>query len=770
MSDERPTKRSGLLNIRAVTTKILSPDNLANEIQNMRETERSTLKSILGPAPYIPAYGQTLQPSFAQMKGIFHGRLRDGQKEVLLATAYNGTTNVLLEFNGWSRTWQTAYTWKPNEPKSEYPAFPTQFEQCSNGIVIISQHDGRPRFYDEDGHCAPLGYSRTPGPPSLLGPTQNDSYEFSSTALGADTSKSYSPNSEGFSHDADIYDRWLGSVVLTNTQMHTAFGRGRVGTIYSDPTNGVGGSLSRDALNNGYAPGLLLTGAYTGVTQWVDKYGNFSPLSPRSNTVSFAQQSAMYPENVLFPTAPATGVVYPDGVAQGPENLLKQLLWQNISLPEESSSESRTVGRNLYRTRDSINSESVNQLFLLPSNSDGGVFASQTIPDTSSEIYVDNGPDGWLVAEAPDVVPMQRFRLCRQAFGRMFFANTPEDPGLVRFSMPGRWGTLLKDDFFYPDPSGGDITGLYPVAEGLLVFTESSTFLIADTSQATGFSVTTISRQFGCVAPSSIATTESGYTIWLGKKAFYAYSTGGVEYFSDTIREGLKYINTSREMQSVAAVDVSSGEYRCWVPMHSSKSNNRCYVFDARQPNTGWRTRTDISASSVCVTRDHRAYMLAAGSVGTEPALTPESVYVLDKEVSSTVYALPQRSYTIETNWLLNESEYDAKTPITVYIWMIESSSQDLSVQVYRDWRKSVIHTETVTLYYENDPPPFYGTATLDTGETIRRSRPYWCKAKVFVPGCEVFKLILTSSEKIEFVGLSYDYVPHPSGGARVQQ
>ena len=75
-----------------------------------------------------------------------------------------------------------------------------------------------------------------------------------------------------------------------------------------------------------------------------------------------------------------------------------------------------------------------------------------------------------------------------------------------------------------------------------------------------------------------------------------------------------------------------------------------------------------------------------------------------------------------------------------------------------------------MTLYYENDPPPFYGTATLDTGETIRRSRPYWCKAKVFVPGCEVFKLILTASEKIEFVGLSYDYVPHPSGGARVQQ
>lgn len=760
MADERPTKRSGLLNIRAVTTKVLSPDSLANKIQNMRETERSTLKSILGPAPYIPAYGQVPQPTFEQTHGVFHGKLREGQKEVLLLTVHDGTTRLLLEFNGWSRSWQTAYTWRPDEPQSEYPEFPTQFEQCSNGIVVISQHDALPRFYDDDGHCAPLGYAKSPGPPSILGPTENRPYEFGAP------SQANTPNNSGFSHDANIYDQWLGTSSATNTQMHTAFGKGRVGTTYSDGTvDGAAGS-AKIALDNGVAPGILLSGAYTGATQWVDKYGNFSPLSPRSNTVVISQQSAASPDTVV------SGAIQYDraALAQPPANLLKQLLWQNISLPEESSTEGKTVGRNLYRTRDSRNSESQNTLFLLPSNSDGGVFASQTIPDTSSEIYVDNGPDGWLVAEAPDIVPMQRFRLCRQAFGRMFFANSPEDPGLLRFSLPGRWGTLLRDDFFYPDPSGGEITGLYPVAEGLLVFTESSVFLVTDTSQETGFAVTTISRQFGCVAPSSIATTENGRTIWLGKKAFYAYSAGRVEYFSDTIREELKYINTSRERQAVGEVDVSSGEYRCWVPMYSSKTNNRCYLFDARAPNTGWRTRTDISASAVCVTKDHRSYMIAAGSVGTEPASTPESVYVLDREVPSTVYALPQRSYTIETNWLLNESEYDAKTPITVYIWMIESSSQDLSVEVYRDWRKTVIHTETVTLFYENDPPPFFGTATLDTGETIRRSRPYWCKAKVFVPGCEVFKLVLTSPEKIEFVGLSYDYVPHPAGGARVQQ
>jgi len=762
MSDERATKRSGLLNIRAVTSKILSPDVLANKIENMKETERSTLKSVDGPAPYIPAYDQTVQPTFAQMKGIFHGRLRDGQKEVLLATAFNGTTRVLLTFRGWSRSWAEAHVWSPNDGPSNYPEFPTQFEQCPNGIVVISQHDATPRFYDEDDMCSPLGYTKSPGAPSILGPTTHKEFDFSE---GEGKFKSNVPNSQGFCKDANIYSPWSTAPLSTSTQMNRFFGKGRVGTTHSDGTVDGASGLAKTALENGIAPGILLSGAYSGSVQWVDKYGNFSALSPRSNTVSWTQMSAAMPDNII-----SGGGVYEDKVAQPPSNLLKQLMWQNISVSKEDSSDGRTIGRNIYRTKDILNSSTGTDLYLLPSNSDGGVFTFSTIPDNQSEIYVDNAPDGWLVASALDVVPMQRFRLCRLAFGRMFFANSPEDSGLVRYSAVGRWGTLLKENVFYPDPTGGPITGMTTVKEGLLVFTESSSFLITDTSQETGFAVTTLSTLAGCVAPSSISTIEDGTTIWLGKKAFYSYSNGSIQYFSDTIREDLKYVNTSRECQAVAATDIASGEYRCWVAMDSSKVNNKCFVYDGRGKNTGWRTRTDISASAVCSTKDHRGYMLATGSVGTEPGPTPESVYILDKEVPATVFALPAKTYTIETNWLLNEDEYDTKSPITVYVWMLETSSKTLSVEVYRDWRKSLVHTETVSLYFENDPPPFLGTAALDGGDTIRKSRPYWCKAKVFVPSCEVFKIILTSSDKIEFVGLSYDYVAHPAGGARVQK
>ena len=764
MGDRRAVNRSGLLSIRAITTKIFSPDSLANKIQNMSETARNTLKSIKGPAPYIPAYGQQLpQPSYQAIKGLFHGTLRDGEKEVLLAVAHNGTGYILLEFNGWNRSWSIAHEWKPDEPLSKYPEFPTQFEQCPNGIVVISQHDAVPRFYDEDGHCATLGYSKVPGAPSIMGPSNYKRYQFDSANIN--NSKTFTPNGDGFSVDGNIYSTWAYTGSDSQTQMHATFMNGRIGTTFSDGTVEASGGLSETSADNGFAPGILLSGAYNGAVQWVDKYGNFSAISPRSNTVLFTQASSYNPSNSVQNTAG----LYGNNLAQPPENLLKQLMWQNISVCNEQSQDSKTVARNVYRTKDIKNNESATDLFLLNTNADGGVYDFASIPDNQSTIFVDNAPDGWISQKAPDVVPMQRFRLCKLAFGRMFYANSPEDSGLIKYSMKGRWGTILSENMFYPDPGGGPVTGMAAVKDGLLVFTESSSFLITDTSQETGFAVTTLSTTAGCVAPSSIHTTETGVTIWLGRNAFYAYQGGSIVYFSESIREDLEFLNTSRQSQAVASCDVATGEYRCWVATNSSKVNDTCYIYDARQPNTGWRTRTDIKASAVCVTKDHRGYMLAAGSVGTEPALTPHSVYVLDKEAPSTVYSLPTREYVIETNWLLNEDNFDSKSPLTVYLWMVETSSQSLNVEVYRDWRKSLVHTETVNLYYENDPPPFLGQAKLGSS-TVRKNRPFWCKAKVFVPSCEVFKIILKSTSHIEFVGMSYEFVPHPAGGARVQK
>ncbi len=772
MSDPRATRSASTMLVRAVSGKLFAPDDLGAVIENLYETQEGTLKSVRGPAPLIPGYiGGTAQPTFSSMNGIFHGKLKDGQKEVILATAYGtdpvsgATSRSLLEFRGWNKSWAFSYVYQPADGPSKAPEFPTQFEQCPNGIVVISQHDAQPRFFDEEGHFAPLGYTSPPGAPVLYGPTLGTDI----TGVADDNFTVNPNNSGGYSHDANVFSPWP-----WGAQTHTAFGKSRVGTTYSDSTvegsdymkpTGNLDSMSGVALANGVTPGLLLGGAYNGAVQYVDKYGNWSPLSPRSDTVYFSQQSTAEPQFINSNiTTDYTEKLY----AQVPENLLKQLAWQNVSVDTSVSLEAKTIGRNIYRTKDILNSGSSTDLFLLTSYAEGGLFTFATIPDNSSEFYPDNAPDGWLVAKALDVVSMRRFRLCRIGFGRMFFANDPGDPGLVHWSMPGRWGTLLRNDFIYPDPSGGEITGLWPLDAGMLVFTRSSTFLITDTSQETGFALTTLSRTAGCVAPDSIATTQGGVTIWLGADGFYAHNRGAVTYFSEPIRNRVKYVNSSRALQAVGAVDPATGEYRCWVAMDASTENNTCFIYDERPPFTGWRTRSDIKARSVCVTKDHRSYMLAVGTTGSEPAATPYSAYVLDKSVSAAAFSVPARNHIIETTWLLNEKNYDSKTPITVYLWMRETAEQILSVEVYRDWRKVILHTETVSLYNVKDAPPFWGSTALGAGETIRKTRPYWCKAKVFVPSCEVFKFRIIATSKIEFVGMSFDFIPHVAGGARV--
>src|SRR5690606_1536865 len=105
-----------------------------------------------------------------------------------------------------------------------------------------------------------------------------------------------------------------------------------------------------------------------------------------------------------------------------------------------------------------------------------GVFA--TIPDNACTLYPDNTPDAWLLRKPIDPVPVPRGRIGTLAFGSLWLANTPTEPGLLRWSEPGMWGTFPRTNVMYPDPRGQEITGIAAVPDGLLVFTEMSLFRI----------------------------------------------------------------------------------------------------------------------------------------------------------------------------------------------------------------------------------------------------------------------------------------------------
>ncbi len=771
MSDSKVRVTQGPLRIRAESGKIFVPDELGAELRNVTETTEGTLASVIGPCPTVPTYsGGAAQPVFQQVYGVCHAKLRSATKDmlVILAALPSSTPESrLFILNGWSNAWATVGI-LPGSTSLAAQKFPAQFASTPDGIVCIPQSTCRPLFIDAEQAVEPLGYSRSPGGPVLLGPEAGNRPQDETPGPDTPAPKGL-VNRQGYAHDGYIYSPWFG--LSDRTMMCGTFGRGRLGTIISSPgdgTNPAGGddSLGWQASKLGISPSELAFSSYNGVIQWVDKYGNLSPLSPRSNTVTFEQQFCGKPTEFED-----TDPDYLDDLCS-PDLLQKQILWANI---EEGPR--RTVGRILWRTKEIIGNASGN-LYAMPPNAMPGALAFSTIPDNIATFYPDNTPDAWLVTEPVEVVPMQSFRICCMGLGAMWFANDPGDPGLVRWSMRGRWGTLPASSFIYPDPDGNEITGLFSAPQGMLIFTERSTFLVTDVFEDAHRSQK-LSSHIGCVAPSSLAMTREGLVIWLGTDGFYSYDGNRVAYLSEQIRPQMVRLNRAKASMAVAAYDPTSGEYRCWVAMEASLINDVCWVFDAQPPTAGWRRRTDIAAGAVCVTKDHRQMMIASGRTGS-PAETAnplaltgtnESVYTLDHSVPLSVFtpATPGYQTYLETGWLLNEDDYMQKSPLTLYFWLREESSAECSINLYRDWRMLSVESETVLLTPTNDPPPFIGTAILGSGDTIRKRRPYWARTQVFVPSCEVFKIAITSSTKVEFIGVSFDYQPKPSGGARVQ-
>lgn len=823
---------SKTLPVRVQGSMLLQPDEVAEKIENMEPTDEGGLRTIQGPTPYLPYYSASypnnttslFTVNFAaqyrdithyaelsagrskgwKIHGIFHATLNRGQREVLLL--HNG--KELWHFCGWKHGWERLICEDSGAgvnaklPDSVSPSFPTQFAATSNGIVIVPQ-EGRAYFYDGE-QIAPLGFAVSPGAPTALGPQSSIGAIKSDMFFGAGQSSTGSAataseydealwdsgnsdpliNNKGYAHDGLWEGPWQPGM---DTAMHFDLGKGRVGTPEAlDPSVLQDDNQTVVDVLRGY----VRDGEYRYAVQYLDRWGNLSPLSAPSNSAIIRRQSTIgYEWRILAATGDDTGdsgedayrVQTPNYLT--PDCVLKQIACTNIPVGPD-----HTVGRILFRTRDLKNSGTA-AFFEIPQNSGGGEAALATLPDNFSQIYPDNTPDSWLNAPAYDPIAVPEFKLCTAAFGRLFIANEIGNPGAVRFSVPGRFGTFLRSDFFFPDPSGGEITGLAKIAAGILCFTKTSTFLIEPNDTGSGFAFRTLNSNVGCVAPSSIATMRNSHTVWLGKEGFYMFVPGeGIRIASVELSSQLRRINTARAMQACAAVDTRTGEYRCWVSTDGNIENNMCFVFDGR----GWRQRTDVQASAVCTTRDHRPYMIAAGlSHGGYTPAHPDGggealrtgVWLLDHGTLGYAPRDPndgtQFTATVETGWLTGLQSKERKTAVTVYIWMRETKKDTitvggsaatayLSVTSYRDWRKEELHTEEVTLHPAQDPPSFLSsTALAASGAVWEKRRPYWAKADIFVPGAETFKLKLSYQGDWEFLGLSFDALP--SRGAYIE-
>ena len=830
MPDKRRMRRSEPLLLRFQAGSVFTPDTVAARIENMCSREEGTLRSTVGPATYVAdsikgtrpfsqvfekgvklnphedtqdlpdgwdeepekflvgeswavpeiVYSHTRPLYGAKQHGIFHCTLQNKERDVLLL--HSG--DELWEFRGWQRDWRQILSTPAGLhgeedvlPDDTQPRMPTQFEATGNGIVIVPQ-DSRAYIYDGQT-IAPLGFAEKPTPPQARGPDNSRGGVTYDTTAKRINGKGV--NDCEYAHDG----LYFADSSESTSGMRYGFGMGHIGTLttitspiseaifveettipYEGATEETHTVLEsqEDVL---FPTGWLERGEWRCKVQFVDKFGNLSPLSEESEAVTFSAQSA---ELEIDSTWSSTM----DAKFQL-DFLQKQIAWTGVPTGPD-----HCVGRILYRTKDLRNSGDA-KFYELSLNSSPVVTAFATMPDNQSTLFPDNTSDAQLFLEPQEADPVPRFKLCRIAFGRLWIANIDGAPGMLRASIPNKWGTFPPEQVMFPDPEANNITGLWRTARGLLVFSETSTFIVepaSDPSSDGAFRISPLASTVGCVAPNSIQTLPNGTVMWLGVDGFYGYNPandGTIEPMSNALHKAFKRHTKSRLLQACSAFDPRMKEYRCWVSIDGSMSNNFCYVYSVMSPDPnyqGWRTRTDMEADVACTTKDHRSYVLVGGRVTGDEAYR-SGVYVLDhaEDIADTELRslIDARESVVETAWLTADKSLRRKTAYVLYLWLRETEDSEISVEVMRDWRNTVIETVPVKRYSEADPPDFWGNAVLGASNTtFSDRRPYWARAQVYVPSSETFKFRIRGTGQWEFVGLQIDDGSRDFGGAQV--
>lgn len=751
---------TGPVYLRVAQDQLLAPAEFASEILNLVPTDEGSLRSVWGPVEYHPTKytddgGQESIPDTTYdglaIHGLHHCKLMGGTRDVLLR-AQGG--NIFVH-EGWKPDWSSLagtnisalYSNSEMDDLTQHDPhrFLTQFIDTPDGVVIVPQGH-RPLFYDGET-ILPLGYAQAPGAPTGVGPRRGIEDDGTATGVLLETG-----NASGYSHRGRTMNRVMGFA--------------RIGTVDNSAID-----ISTSGTKTNTLGGVLLEGEWACVAQYINYRGDLSPVSPPSNPVQVARE-----ENLTKSKR--------NDEDESSNQLRIQAAWEGIEAGPDG-----TVGRLLGRTKDRRNSGDL-RYYLLPQNTggeepDSSTIFFATVPDNTSRTVPDNIPDAWLRLPLLDVAPMPTFRMGALAFGRLWVANFLGSPGEVMASYPGKWGTMDPRTRQYPDAGAAEVTGIFSCAYGLLIFTETSTYLVTPSDDGQRFVYRTLSSRLGCVSPDTIEVLPSGAVVWLGPNGFNAYAGDQVVPISDN-HEPVQRITHAARRRACAVYDERRKEYRCAAPLDGAVENNHVFVF---ADGGGWRSYDYIRAGAMCATADHRRAVLALGDVyatDSDAATTgwKRSVWVMD-HAGLGVITPEARTARVRTGWLKMHRSHRRSSGYRVELLLRETSRSNLTVNIYRDWRRTpAVDTKTdVARYPDYDAQEVWGSTELGATRTdplfrdakgrdesrpnaMRERRPYWVKMDVHVPDCEVFAIEVEGTGDWDFMGIVFAENGGHKGGA----
>ena len=314
------------------------------------------------------------------------------------------------------------------------------------------------------------------------------------------------------------------------------------------------------------------TSRYSYKVSFVNEAGSESPLSGPSNEVTYTAKSVTRGGTS---GVPKTGIIV--DIPTGPNG---------------------TVARRLYRTK----------------NDGSTYFFVRQINENASLVYTDFFDDSQLGSEAPlpsesIVMPSPAAKFSAAFKDCVFVDGGYMDAQRLYYSNPRQPDTFSADAYFEVGTrEGGDITGLIPYYNSLLVFRETAIDLIRGDA-LNGFTLTPFIQGIGTTSPSAIVSIPNRGISFLSKDGVYLITgglDGGADLILNKISQGLEEYfdraNVDKFPQACAAYSGKDREVHYYFSGDGKTFNSigLVYHFDSKT----WSERLDFPVKSISVDKD----------------------------------------------------------------------------------------------------------------------------------------------------------------------
>ncbi len=427
---------------------------------------------------------------------------------------------------------------------------------------------------------------------------------------------------------------------------------------------------------------------------FVNEAGSESPLSQASNEVRITSATTTRGSATGVPT---TGLIL--DIPKGPNG---------------------TLARRIYRTKNDSNT----------------FFFAAQLNNNADETFTDFTADTELGAEAPlattsVLMPSPACRFSATFKNVLFIDGGEMDPTRIYYSQPLQPDTFSAQSYFEVGTrEGGDITGLAPYYNSLLVFRENAIDLIRGDS-VNGLNLVPFIQGVGTLSPHTIVPIPNLGLSFMSQDGVYLIKgglDGGADLKLSKISQGLQeYFERASRDKLPAAIGVYSQRerelhyYMC-IDGQTFLNLGLVYHVDAAT----WSERSGFPFKCATTDKDgniiggydlNNVYTGAPSSPGESPA--KGGIFVVSglrqegyvfTGVSTNIKNGPIPSSLFRSAWLDMGMPQLKKYPKYIYLYVLTRGDNDVGMTVYkdRDWGDAYLATDMKMQRADHKDQPVY--------------------------------------------------------------